>query len=102
MLSFAMLLIFTAEFMWQFWVEGLVVERVPAFGDSYMDMLGSVIFNYCFIVTVPSWLNEKKEDVSVNKAVWISTIGSTFLYITVGLMGAMACGRCVTSSSKAC
>jgi len=34
---------------------------------------GSVMFNYGFVVMVPSWLNEKKQTVSVNKTMWTST-----------------------------
>ena len=31
------------------------------------------MFNYGFVVMVPSWLNEKKQTVSVNKTMWTST-----------------------------
>jgi hypothetical protein len=53
-------------------------------------MLGSIIFNYAFIVMVPSWLNEKRAEVSVNRTVWSATITSTLLYLAVGLCGGLA------------
>eukprot|EP00960_Hanusia_phi_P005890 170344-Hanusia_phi.AAC.9 len=39
---------------------------------------------------VPSWLNEKRHDVSVNKTIWTSTALSSVLYIFVGLLGGLA------------
>ena len=89
-LSFLLLLCFSAVFIAQFVQEGLDVARVPAFGQSYRDMLGSIIFNYGFIVMVPSWLNEKRSEVSVNKTVWTATITSTALYLAVGIIGGLA------------
>ncbi|EKX51097.1 hypothetical protein GUITHDRAFT_103016 [Guillardia theta CCMP2712] len=77
--AFVLLIAFTITFITQFLSEGLVLRRVPAFGDSYR-----------FIVMVPSWLNEKRRDVSVNKTIWTSTALSTVLYIIVGLLGGLA------------
>jgi hypothetical protein len=39
---------------------------------------------------VPSWLNEKRAEVSVNRTVWSATITSTLLYLAVGLCGGLA------------
>jgi amino acid permease len=83
-LSFILLLCFSTVFVAQFVQEGLEFSRVPAFGESYRTMLGSIIFNYAFIVMVPSWLNEKRAEVSVNKTVWTATITSTILYLAGG------------------
>jgi hypothetical protein len=104
--SFYILVLLSFEFMLQFWVEGLSTHTVPAFGDNYTRVLGSIIFNYAFIVIIPSWINEKKPGVSVQKAVWISTIASTALYLIVGWMGAVAYdragGNILTTLSNAC
>ena len=81
---FILLLCFSTVFVAQFVQEGLEFSRVPAFGESYRTMLGSIIFNYAFIVMVPSWLNEKRAEVSVNKTVWTATITSTILYLAGG------------------
>ena len=89
-LSFLLLLCFSTVFIAQFAQEGLVAARVPAFGASYRDMLGSIIFNYAFIVMVPSWLNEKRAEVSVNRTVWSGTVISTILYLLVGITGGLA------------
>ncbi|KAJ1485706.1 hypothetical protein T484DRAFT_1792574, partial [Baffinella frigidus] len=96
--SFYMLVLFSLEFFAQFWVEGLSAHTfwveglsahtVPAFGENYSHVLGSIIFNYAFVVIIPSWVishhagleevvNEKRPEVSVHKTVWISTIFAT-------------------------
>ena len=63
---------------------------LPAFGGSQRRVIGHVLFNYAFVITVPSWVNEKKAGVSVNKAIWSSNILSTILFIAVGVFGAMS------------
>mmetsp|Transcript_22302 Transcript_22302/g.52730 ORF Transcript_22302/g.52730 Transcript_22302/m.52730 type:complete len:335 (-) Transcript_22302:694-1698(-) len=72
--AFLLLLCSCCVFVWQFWSQGLDLSRVPAFGGSYSGMFGSIIFNYGFIVMIPSWVNEKRPDVSVNKTMWTSTL----------------------------
>jgi hypothetical protein len=32
---------------------------IPAFGYDQTQVLGTIIFNYAFVVTIPSWCNEK-------------------------------------------
>ena len=33
-------------------------------------VLGTIIFANAYVVTLPSWLNEKAPDVNVNKVIW--------------------------------
>lgn len=61
------------EWVVQFFANGLVFERVPFVGDNQSQVLGTIIFNYAFVVTVPSWVNEKKESVSINKTIWYAS-----------------------------
>ncbi len=49
--------------------QGLTHHTVPAFGDDTTHVLGSIIFNYAYITIIPSWINEKRPDVSVTKTV---------------------------------
>jgi len=69
-------------------------------------VLGTVIFNYAFVTSIPSWLNEKvsdldildrsslesnnhsqKHDVSINKSVWSSSIAASALFLLIGFCG---------------
>lgn len=61
-------------------------------------VMGSVVYNYAFVVTVPSWCNEKRPEVSVNFTVWWATVLVTVLYIVLGVMGAVAYGSKLTVS----
>eukprot|EP00284_Hemiselmis_tepida_P012661 CAMPEP_0174934316 /NCGR_PEP_ID=MMETSP1355-20121228/49130_1 /TAXON_ID=464990 /ORGANISM="Hemiselmis tepida, Strain CCMP443" /LENGTH=304 /DNA_ID=CAMNT_0016180901 /DNA_START=102 /DNA_END=1012 /DNA_ORIENTATION=- len=92
-ISFFTLVIITFEFLWQFSEQGLDNHPLPAFGGSYSHVVGSIIFNYAFACFIPSWVNEKKPDVSINLSVWVSTIASTVGYILIGIMGASAYAR---------
>jgi hypothetical protein len=49
-----------------------------------------VLANFFFVVTVPSWLNEKAPGVSVGGALGVSVGASTALYLILGIVGAMA------------
>jgi hypothetical protein len=90
--SFIMLVVLTGVFLVNYWVIGFDYSTTPAFGDPvhYPEGLGTVIFNFAFVIFIPSWLNEKQPHVSVNKSIWHSTVGSTFMYLGMGLFGAWA------------
>jgi len=73
-----------AFFSWR----GLDLKRVPFWGNNQSGVLGTIIFNYAYVVSVPSWVNEKKEGVSINKSLWGASLLSTSLFIIIGIMGA--------------
>ena len=75
-LSFIMLIILTGEFCVHYIMNGLdfSTSNVPIIGDDFTSVVGTVIFNLAFVVTIPSWVNEKKPKVSVNRSIWYSTI----------------------------
>eukprot|EP00040_Diaphanoeca_grandis_P030813 m.182974 g.182974 ORF g.182974 m.182974 type:complete len:581 (+) comp32140_c0_seq2:152-1894(+) len=52
---------------------------------SQAAVLGTVLFNFGFVTTIPSWVNEKKPGVSVNKSVWIATTVCIFVFFLIGL-----------------
>jgi hypothetical protein len=89
-ISFWMLVALTGVFIVNYITIGLDFDAVPMIGSNFSEALGTVIFNYAFIVFLPSWVNEKKPDVSVNKTIWYSTISSTMMYIAMGLLGGWA------------
>lgn len=88
--AFFVIILVVLEWMVQFFANGLEFDRVPFVGDNQSQVLGTIIFNYAFVVTVPSWVNEKKETVSINKSIWASTFFSTFIFIILGLFGGWA------------
>lgn len=90
--SFTMLGLLTTVFVINYCYIGLDFQRVPMIGppSNWASALGTVVFNYAYIILLPSWVNEKKPEVSVNKTVWYSGIGATVMYILMGWLGAAA------------
>lgn len=60
---------------------------------SQAAVLGTILFNFGFVTTVPSWVNEKRENVSVNKSLWMATALCVLVMFAVGLPGAAAFGH---------
>jgi hypothetical protein len=87
--SFAMLVSLTLYFIVMFCVDGLHPHAVPMIGPQLSDV-GSIIFNMAFVVFIPSWLNEKQPEVSVNASMWVSTVAATAGYVVMGVLGGMA------------
>merc|ERR1719444_783630 len=90
---------------WLIWVAGSFVEisnkastgdvSLPAINNqpgvgSQAAWLGTILFNFGFVTTVPSWVNEKRPSVSVNRTLWMSTTGCVAVFFAVGITGAMA------------
>lgn len=49
-----------------------------------------MIFNYAGVMTVPSWVNERRRGVSIHGTLWASTLITTLFMLLVGLLGALA------------
>jgi hypothetical protein len=63
---------------------------VEAIGHTQRGVVGTVLLNYAFVVTVPSWVNEKRPDVDVNNAIWWANLAGTVTFILIGWLGARA------------
>ena len=68
-------------------------RNVSLYGHVYRNLLGVVLFNFTLVLAIPAWLHEKKPSVSVHKIVVGATTLSTFLYILVGALAAIAIPR---------
>ena len=110
--SLVLLLITTGGFVWQFlqlpihpeWCPAVRSDNItkakashggedPNFMESVMQnqaiVLGIVVFSYAFVITVPSWVNAKVNNVSVNAAIWSSTATGFVMKLCVGLLAAL-------------
>ena len=88
--GFCVLMTVSAQFILCFISDGLDAQNVSLWGDTWASMLGVIMFNFGLVMAIPSWLAEKKENVSVGNVVYGSTGISLFLYIAVGLLGALS------------
>lgn len=86
---------------WSLWIVVcimIVLSKVPPVPvvntnevtGSQAAVVGNVLFNFGFIATVPSWVNEKAPPVSINKSLWSATLLSAFVFLGIGLFGAWA------------
>ena len=59
---------------------------------SVAGVLGTILFNFGFVTTVPSWVNEKRPATRVNAALWIATSLCVLIFCVMGLPAALAFG----------
>jgi hypothetical protein len=78
-LAFAFMCLLLTQFTLEFTHKGFP-RTIPLVGDQWSQLAGVVLFNYAYIVTVPSWLSEKKNHVSVNTTIWTSSTLSSAIY----------------------
>jgi hypothetical protein len=82
--AFLMLILCLLTWTGQFIGLGLDLDNMPAVSGGGFNQLGvlvsNTLLNYAFVVTVPSWVNEKKNDVSVNRTVVTAMAGATSMY----------------------
>eukprot|EP00927_Polykrikos_kofoidii_P040490 TRINITY_DN34601_c0_g1_i1.p1 TRINITY_DN34601_c0_g1~~TRINITY_DN34601_c0_g1_i1.p1 ORF type:complete len:777 (+),score=136.41 TRINITY_DN34601_c0_g1_i1:86-2416(+) len=77
------------------WI-GLLVEepafptQLPMATSSQGSLVGTVLFNFAFTSTLPSWVNEKRPDVSVAASFATTMVFVVCLYSLIGIIGGMA------------
>jgi hypothetical protein len=79
LVAFSFMCLLLVQFSGEFITKGFP-HSLPLFGDSISQLAGVVLFNYAYIVTVPSWLNEKQNSVSVNSTIWHASTLSSAIY----------------------
>ena len=67
-----------------------IIKSISLIPFPQPQLLGLSILAYAYIVTIPSWVNEKKRRVSVNKSVWYPAMAACTMKLGVGLSGSMA------------
>ncbi|KAG0244720.1 hypothetical protein BGX31_008609 [Mortierella sp. GBA43] len=90
LVSFTLLILIVLQWIVTFFTHGLTTENVPAIGTDISQVFGTILFNYAFVTTVPSWANAKQPSVSIHKTVNWSVGITTFIYIVVAILGGMA------------
>jgi len=88
-LGFVLLVYCFLAWMVQFFVIGLdPSDQLPVLNAGGSgSVLANVVFNFGFVVTVPSWLNEKRRDVSVHHTVWMTILLGGSMFLGLGLIG---------------
>lgn len=82
------LFVFVAWF-YEFFREGIAWDTLPALGQDAGAQVGNIFFNYAYVITIPSWINEKKDSVNASLAIWSSLIPGILSFCLIGALGAM-------------
>ncbi|KAF9935288.1 hypothetical protein FBU30_004863 [Linnemannia zychae] len=88
--SFILILLIVMQWIVTFITHGLDTTLVPIIGEDVSQTFGTILFNYAFITTIPSWANAKQPNVSIHKTVGWSVGITTTIYILVAILGGMA------------
>merc|ERR1719469_201003 len=70
--------------------EPVFPTAIPAVTSSQTSLIGTVLFNFAFTSTLPSWANEKRKDVSVGATFGLTMVYVVVIYSIVGIIGGMA------------
>lgn len=70
-----------------FSVGGLDMGRVPAVGTKFTNVLGTTVFNFAVITSIPSWVNEKKEGTSILATMGVAMPMALALFTLTGIFG---------------
>jgi hypothetical protein len=97
-ISLMILIFIFVTWLVTFGIHGLDKGLVPMIGHDKSQVVGTVLFNYAFIITIPSWVNDVNPSVPIRKVVWYSVITSTVIYLLLGIMGGMAYKMVPTSN----
>ena len=102
-LNVACVLVWAANFV----AMGLSADNMPAFAAppapgagpsnggswvvaAYAPLLPTVLFNFGFVTTCPSWLNEKGPGISATRTFVAACAASAALYLVLGVFGALS------------
>ncbi|GAB5359374.1 hypothetical protein AAMO2058_000538500 [Amorphochlora amoebiformis] len=90
--SFFALCILLSQFLLQFLNNGIDPTLLPAsdINAGAGVSLGSILFNFAFVVTVPSWVNEKRNDVNISTTLGMSITIGALMFALMGAVGGMA------------
>ena len=56
---------------------------------SVAGVLGTILFNFGFVTTVPSWVNEKHPSTNINSALWSATSLCVLIFCLMGIPAAL-------------
>ncbi|RKP12372.1 hypothetical protein BJ684DRAFT_1466, partial [Piptocephalis cylindrospora] len=88
--SLLLLLLVTIVWAVIFIMQGLDPDAIPAVGTDHSSVIGTVLFNYAYVTTIPSWVNAKKPSVGISSSIWTASIVSTAIYFVIGILGGMS------------
>ncbi|KAG0030012.1 hypothetical protein BGZ81_003166 [Podila clonocystis] len=90
MVSAVCIVLVILQWIVTFFTHGLDTSRVPALGTDISQTFGQILFNFAYVVNIPSWANAKKPGVSPHTTVGAAISLMTVLFSMVCILGGMA------------
>ncbi|KAG0339982.1 hypothetical protein BG004_006592, partial [Podila humilis] len=90
MVSATLILLIILQWIVTFFSHGIDTSRVPAVGTNVSQTFGQILFNFAYVVNVPSWANAKKPGVSPHKTIGSAISLMTVVFTMVCILGGMA------------
>jgi hypothetical protein len=87
--AFCVSIIMAAQWMSTSFIAGFDSSRLVAaapVGLQYGQVVGTVMLNFAIVTIIPSWINIKRKDVSVQNSVWTTILAVTCFYIISGMI----------------
>eukprot|EP00536_Pseudo-nitzschia_multiseries_P007076 jgi/Psemu1/194662/e_gw1.160.110.1 len=88
-IGFLVLLVTSSGFVLLFLSEGLDLENVSLWGTEWGSLFGVVLFNFALVIAIPAWLYEKEPGVDVPVVIHSSSLLTSILYMSIGVLGAI-------------
>ena len=87
LISFFITMLIFIEWIISSLIHGLDTTSINTFGQTSSSYTGLpiILMNFAFVITVPSWINIKKNDVNIQRTVWIASTLSVICYVLVGI-----------------
>jgi len=88
-LGFCLLAYCYVAWIVQFFVFGFDVQNLqPLQIKGSGSVLANVVFNFGYVVTIPSWLNEKQPHVNAFDSIIAAVMMAAVMFLSLGIMGA--------------
>jgi len=88
-IGFIVLLTTSVGFVVLFLSQGIDMSNLSLWGTEWGSLFGVILFNFALVIAVPAWLYEKEAHVDVAAVVHSSSILTTILYMSIGILGAI-------------
>lgn len=88
-IGFIVLLTTSLGFVVLFLSEGIDLGNISLWGTEWGSLFGVVLFNFALVIAIPAWLYEKESHVNVATVVHSSSVLTTILYMSIGILGAI-------------
>lgn len=89
-LAIAGLCVMSVIWVWLLVSEPAFPQPLPTMTSAQGGLIGTVLFNFAFTSTLPSWVNEKRNDVSIGASFGITMVFVVGCYTVIGILGGMA------------